>query len=41
VRKASLDPLVLRMAEEDIRRIPSKCGGPIKVIAFIWEHFGV
>ncbi|MCX6349591.1 MAG: transposase [Candidatus Aureabacteria bacterium] len=24
VRKASLNPLVLRMAEEDIRRVPSK-----------------
>jgi hypothetical protein len=39
VRKASFDPLVLRMAEEDIRRSFFKCGGPMKVIAFIWEYF--
>jgi hypothetical protein len=29
------------MAGEDIRRIPSNCGGPMKVIAFIWEHLEV
>jgi len=57
VRKASLSPLVLRMAEEEVRRIPSKgwaemirkvyeidpmvcakCGGKMKVVAFITDY---
>ena len=57
VKKARMSPSALRMAEEDIRRIPSKgwaemirkvyevdpmacpkCGGRMKVVAFITEY---
>jgi hypothetical protein len=60
VRKASLSPLVLRMAEEEVRRIPSKgwaeiirkvyevdpmlcpkCGGAMKIVAFISDYRAV
>ncbi|MCJ7488006.1 MAG: transposase [Candidatus Aminicenantes bacterium] len=57
VRKAGLSPFLLRMAEEEVRRIPSKgwaemirkvyevdpmvcpkCGGKMKVVAFITDY---
>jgi len=57
VRKASLSPLAVRLAEEESKRIPSKgwaemirkvyeddpllypkCGGRMKVVAFLTEH---
>ena len=60
VRKASISPLVLRMAEEELKPVPSKglaamirkvyeidpmlcpkCGGQMKVIAFITDYQAV